>query len=349
MAEQRDRDTRFEHLELKIGIMVLSAIAGIVVIVVIMGIERDIFTKKFSVHFTSESGSGFTEGMPVKLSGFKIGRIERIELTEDAGVRLTAEISRKYQRWLRDGSRARLSKEGYIGDAYVEITVGPKDSRVLNDGDAIPYEKAAGIEELVNEAKPILEEIKEIIHYVNSPEGDIRATLSNIRELSAGFGETKSRIDRTLDEAGRMVRKTGVLLDDVSSKAIPAVESAANLIKGLESVSGKLPRAMDNVERMTEDVKRVTERLPGAYEKVDGILNDVKGLTGALSEETPRIRELLMEAGDAAREGKEVIRGVRESWPVRLMVPAPEEPRLLPLDAYTMDKKGAGKEAQGGR
>src|SRR3990167_5385636 len=106
MPENEDKDPRFKGLELKVGIMALAAIVGIAVVIAFMGVKRDLFTKKYTLGLRVETGSGFVEGMPVKLSGFKIGRVKKLELTETANVTVTLEINKKYQRWLREGTKA---------------------------------------------------------------------------------------------------------------------------------------------------------------------------------------------------------------------------------------------------
>ncbi len=167
MARWEDRDSRFRRLEVKTGLLVLAALTGVVLLIVFLGVERGYFTKKFSIHFVTDSISGLSRGMPVKLSGFKIGRVKGFEFIEGAKVRVTIVINRKHQVWLRTGSKARRSKVGYIGESYIEIMVGEAGGRMLDDGDLIPYELTGGMEDIIKEALPVLNEVKEIIHYIN--------------------------------------------------------------------------------------------------------------------------------------------------------------------------------------
>lgn len=331
MSNLQDKDPRFKRLEVKIGLMSAIAIAGIILIIALVGIERDLFTAKYNIYFISGSGTGFIEGMPVKLSGFKIGRVRKIELTDEARVKVTAEINKKYEKWLREGSKARLSKEGFIGDSFIEMTMGKPGARPVAEGEMVPYEKTGGIEELVEEAKPILQEVKDIIHYVNSPDGDIKATLKNVKELTAELKETRRTIDKTIQNAGSAIKNSG-----------PAVESAKKAMENLETVTKKLEPVMTKIESIADKTDSFATRLPATAEKFDRILGNVERTTGALSDETPRIKEILKDTGDTAREGKAVIKGIKESWPVRLMVPEPKKPELIPLDGY-VQKDGARK------
>ncbi|MBI5492204.1 MAG: MCE family protein [Deltaproteobacteria bacterium] len=325
----KEKDPRFRNLEIKIGAMVLVAIAGIIILMVRIGMEKDLFTSKYRISFVSASGSGFVEGMPVKLSGFKVGRVRRIELTEDAKVKVTAEINRKYEKWIREGSKARLAKEGFIGDSYIEMTMGASGARVLSDDDTVPFEKAGGIEELVEEAKPILKEVKEIIHYVNSPEGDIKLMLGNIKDLTAEMRQTRKEIDRTVRSANRFVL-------DLNARTNETLDGANRSIRNVEALSLRIEPVIKRVEGIAVNADEAATRLPRAAQKIERILDDVSAVTGPLSNEAPRIKKILRDTQETAAQAKAVTKGVKESWPVRLMVPEPQAPGLVPLDSYLM-------------
>lgn len=332
----KEKDPRFKNLEIKIGVMVLAALAGIIVLMVRIGMEKDLFTSKYRVSFVSPSGSGFVEGMPVKLSGFKIGRVRRIELTEDAKVKVTAEINRKYEKWIREGSKAQMSKEGFIGESYIELTMGKAGARVLADNDTVPFERAGGIEELVEEAKPILKEVKEIIHYVNSPDGDIKLMLGNIKDLTAEMRQTRKEIDTAVRSANRFVL-------DMNSRTNEALDGANRSIKNIEALSLRLEPVIKKAESIAVNADEAAVRLPRAAQKIERILDDVSAVTGPLSNEAPRIKKILGDAQETVAGAKAVTKGVKESWPVRLMVPEPQAPGLVPLDSYLMRGKRNGE------
>lgn len=325
MAKIQDKDPRFKNLELKVGALVAAAIIGIVAVVIFVGMEKDLFTKKYNLYFVSDSGAGFMEGMPVKLSGFKIGRVTDIELGADANVRITAQLNRKYEKWVRKDSVARLSKEGFIGDSFIEIAVGDPAEKVLADGEAITFEKTGGMEEIVNEARPILVEVKEIIHYINSPEGDLKQALGNVNSLFAELRETRRSLDETIRSANSLVL-------DIKGKSGPAFSSVEKITKNIEAVTMKLDPVMTKAEAAVSGVEQTVSRLPATLDRVDGILSDVRAVTGPLSRESGRISNILIDAEGAARDGKTVLKGVKESWPVKLMVPPPQKPGLVPLD-----------------
>ncbi len=330
--EIEQKDPRFRLLELKVGVMAALAVVGIIAVMAAVGMERDLFTKKIRIHFITPSGAGFVEGMPVKLSGFKIGRVKKTELTQDAGVRVTVEINRKYEKWLRKDSVARLTKEGFIGESSVEVTVGNAKEEMLRDGSAIRHEKTPGIEDLINEAKPVLKEVKEIIHYANDPEGDIKASLRNIRELTGGLKETKRSMDAAIKDADR-------LINNMDARGSDVLDDAGRTLKSLDKAAARLDPLMDRVEGIVADTGAAAARLPGAVSNADRILENVRALTDSISGEGPRIRSILIDAHDTIRETNSTVKGLKHSWPLRLLLPPVREPELVPFDSYILKRR----------
>ena len=123
----KDQDPRFKHLEAVVGAFVLGALAAIVAAVLYIGSETDLFGEKYYLRLKSHSGTGIQKGMPVKLSGFRIGRIDRIELDDQAQVTVRLTIDRKYSKWIREDSAATLQQEGLVGDTVISVSAGSPD------------------------------------------------------------------------------------------------------------------------------------------------------------------------------------------------------------------------------
>lgn len=323
------RDIRFRHLEKKVGIFAFAALFGLLAVIVFIGREKDLFTPKITVFFKVESGAGFSEGMPVKLSGFRIGRIKDLSLDDSAKVIVSLEINKKYQKWIKNSSVARLTKEGLIGESLVEITVGKPGSQVIADRQEIPYERMGGIEELANEARPVLDELKSILRYVNNPEGDIKKSLKNIAGLTGELRQTRGNLDSVITE----LKGTAGALRESAEKTTPVIEHSDKMVENLNEKTGTL---LDRLNSTSGELEKTSRKLPQLTDKVEGVLDDAKKITTSLSAEAPRIKEMLSNTEELLEDTKETVKGVKTSWPVNRMVPRNEEMRLVPLD-------GAGK------
>ncbi|MBI3753620.1 MAG: MCE family protein [Deltaproteobacteria bacterium] len=315
MAKIEQKDPRFKNLEQKVGIFVSLVMVMLAAIFFFMGKERGIFTKKYHLYFVVDSGSGFMEGMPVKLSGFTIGKVKAMSLTSEARVKVTLEINKEYQKWIRKGSVARMLKEGVIGEAVVDVSVGPPSGIVIEDGGELPYEKVMGIEELVaKEVKPILEQIKETISYINNPEGDIKKAINNTRKLSEGLLKTKADMDSVLKGAKG------------------AVKEAASAVGKLGSVGDKASPVLERLNRVAEDAEKASKKIPEVMDKANRIMDDVKEFSGVLSKKSQGVKTMLEDTEEALGDTKEIIKGAKDTWPINTMLPPKEEMKLVPLD-----------------
>jgi len=184
----REEDPRFRNLERKIGIFMATALAGVVIAGLLFGLQKDFFTKKYSLRFTADRGTGFAKGMSVKLSGFRIGRVTAISLNEQAMVDIIIEIDSDYRTWIRSDSTVKLVKEGLVGDSIIDISVGSADKPQLKDKESITYIKTKSLDEVAEEiaekVKPVLLEVSDIISYINNPDGDLKKTIRNAELLT---------------------------------------------------------------------------------------------------------------------------------------------------------------------
>ena len=122
--------------------------------------------------------------MPVKLSGFRIGRIQKIALDDQAKVIVRMKIDRKYSKWIRADSVATLRQEGLVGDRIIDVSVGSPDRPVLADDAFLPFQEEETLTDIALEmsesVKNVLAEVRKTIAYINDPQGDIKRTLANV-------------------------------------------------------------------------------------------------------------------------------------------------------------------------
>lgn len=309
----KETDPRFLKLTGKVGLFFIIAAAGIIATVVSIGIERGIFTAKYRINFTVDKGTGFFEGMPVKLSGFKIGKIDSMSLDEHAKVKVTLLISKKYNKWIRQDSKAILTKEGFIGEGVIDISVGSANKPVIGDGGVIQNEKARGLDEIAEEMRPVIGEIKGIITYINDPKGDIKQTLANLKTLSSGLNATKENADKLLKNADSNI--SGVSSN--VSKTLKNVDSlVSNVDKTVSSMNDKINPVIDKLNRTMDNAEKTTANLKDAVEKA-----------------APKVPPLLNKGEDALSDTSEVVKSLKQIWPIRLFIERPKD-SLIHGDSY---------------
>jgi phospholipid/cholesterol/gamma-HCH transport system substrate-binding protein len=291
-----DQDPRFRHLERKIGLFVLSALAGIVLAVILLGLQKDLFIAKYTLHFTVDQGTGFAKGMPVKLSGFRIGRVTELTLNDQAMVDITIEVARKYSKWIRSDSTVKLVKEGLVGDSIVEVAVGSLDKPELKTGDSITYLKTKGLDDLADEladkVKPVLIEVRDIIAYINDPDGDLKKTIRNLEKLTRNLEATRSNADTlllaTTQNLEQISSRTTSLLDTATRKIDSlAVASLNTSLEKLPPLLEKTDAALTQVTAISLATKKLSEQafplIPGVLSRTEELLFSTDRLVNSLN------------------------------------------------------------------
>jgi len=292
-------DPRFRHLEKKIGLFSLLALVGVILVVLLVGVQKDLFSAKYHLTFTVDKGTGFTKGMPVKLSGFRVGRITDMTLNEQAMVDITIEVAKKYSKWVRKDSTVKLVKEGLVGDSAIEVAVGSLEKPELKAGESITYLKTKGLDELADEiaekVKPVLIEVQEIIGYINDPDGDLKKTIHNLEVLTRNLEATRHSADTLLVTTTRS-------LEEISSRTTTLLDNAGHKIDSLDIAS----------------INTTIEKLPPLLEKTDAAMAHmavISGETKKLAETAfPLIPGVLSRTEELLFSTDRLVNKINSSW-----------------------------------
>jgi len=306
-----DKDERFKNLFGKTALFVLLAVLGMGLALVWTGIQNDAFTAKSTVRFVADSGQDLSVGMPVKFSGFKIGKLDTLALDKQGRVQAEARIDSKYLGLIRQDAVMTLKKEGVIGDGVLEISRGGEDKPALAAGGNVRFERASGLEQAIVDVRdrimPILDDLHQTLH---DPDGDVRQTLKNLREFTAGMRGTRERLDRVL----------GSLDTNLNKEAVPLLQSLRKSAANAETLSGKLddelPVLLNKADTTMENLRQASKTLN------DAVQSAVPQLPGTISE----VRATLGKTQKLIGDTQEAVDTLNTHWPLKSDVPVDTTP-----------------------
>lgn len=188
--------------ETKVGLFVGAALLIGLAFTSIIGIENP-FQKNLTLYVTYNFAGGIEVGSPVRVSGIKVGRVEKIdffvpeETSEDkvlAPVRLKISVRSDAARAVRADSRFYINLAGIIGERYIEITPGKLSSAELKKGDVIAGIDPPRIDQIFSQSFDLAGKISQIIE---ENKGDLTKSLDLIYKLSANINKTLSWVDKS--------------------------------------------------------------------------------------------------------------------------------------------------------
>lgn len=281
--------------------------AGAVLIVIaaaaFMSVQKGLFKRATQLYFLADSAKGMTPGMAVKLNGFKVGTLDKLAMDTDGRVSAVLSVGDDYAHLIHKDAKARWAKENLIGESIIEILSGSKNSPTVENNAVIAFERTRDVSEelskLADQLQPILADVKSITAYIDSPDGDLKKTVRQLKQAATA-----------LSNAGENV----VDITRSNRKQIhSAIDSASSTLNKLEVA---LPPLI--------------KRLDASLQHVEGAAADARAITGKLATDLP---PAVREGRETLQDTHEMVNAVKESWPIRNLLP-PRDEHSLPLDSH---------------
>jgi len=121
------------HLDLKARLLVLCVLLLIAASVTYVLYARGAFERKQTLVLVAENSEGVVVGMDLTFAGFAIGRVNRIELSDEGNARIVVDVPSKDAHWLRESSVFTMEK-GLVGATHIRAFSGILTDPPLPDG-----------------------------------------------------------------------------------------------------------------------------------------------------------------------------------------------------------------------
>lgn len=303
------------HLEFKVAMLLALTLVLSVAFVAYVLYARGTFESTQRVVLVTDDSEGVTVGMPLSFAGFAIGRVRRIELGDDAKVRISIEIPKKDARWLRASSVFVIEK-ALVGGVRIRAVTGVLDDAPLADGAVRTVLRGDATEELprlVSTMKALLENLQAM----TAADSSLRASLGNVHTVTE-----------------RMAGRSGVLAaalgsEENAKKVIGALDRANKLLDSLGGVSAKLDQAlaktdervfgkdgvMDETQKAIRQLNAVLGDVRESLRKADAVLADAQKIGANARAATDDLASLRSEVEASLRKVSALIAEINRKWP----------------------------------
>ena len=333
---------KFLNIEDRGGIFVILAVIGIITVAFFIGIQQSIFTPKVNIYFIANSGNGIKTGAKVVFNGFKIGKINNVNLEETGEVKAELTITSDYIEWIKKDSIARLTKGFAISDSIIEITPGSESAEKIEAAGLIRFERAKWFPATEDEINTIPISISNspfiadmITALKNDLQSDTNPLLEDLKVTLKNF--------RTLSEYA--------LKTDFQSDIKPALENVKVTLK--------------NFRTLSEDALITRQYLDSMYKNADSNLNELNALVARLNIDIPEIIKgvnesldninlmatdfrkisikafsdiiaVIQEGAAMLDETEEIVDAVKQTWPIssKIKKKADIKEQIIKVDSY---------------
>jgi len=285
--------------------------------------QHGVLTTRSQVYFLADDATGLSPGTPVRMSGFRIGKIAAMHLQPDLSVKVVLAIETEPFSHLKTDARAEVVRE-QLRPAAIDLRPGSAEQSLSEDDPHVGFRRRGTLTEIAEDLRtrlaPILDDVKQLTGTARARKGDIDAMLEHAHAVTRELaGATQEMHALTLDLRNRVAR-LGTQGESVLGEANRSVVRLGNLIgqadKSLDAVNTRLPGMLGKADN--------------ALTSLDAVLRDARTISSSAAKGVP---ELMRSTAPLIDDSRETMQGLRESWPLRSMLPAPP-PAALPIDSH---------------
>jgi len=260
--------TSYSFQEKLVGFFVLAAAVILLALLFSMLKKQNIFEDYFVIYGRLNSAAGLSNETTIQISGFEVGGVSNIEITDKNDIRLTLSIAKKYHRLIRTDSVFKVSSLNatIIGRSVIEITAGSPEQPVVEAGAELQLQESASIDTVIAEATATLKTVKEMINNLSSviaavDPDKIQQVVASIDHMSTNLSNMSDHMAAGKGGLGSLIYDKQ--LEQTFEKSISNLQQATAQLDGimasLKQDSGKVPEVIEDVQGVIEETRKTIE------------------------------------------------------------------------------------------
>lgn len=219
----------------KLGTFVLGGLLFLVVLLYMIGKNRNLFGATYVLKARFENIQGLVAGNNVRFSGIQAGTVKKVKILTDTVIEVTMIIEKKMQTIIRKNAIVSIGTDGLVGNKVVNISPVKQPAAFAMDGDILLTKKAVNTDEMLqtlnktnNDVSVIAADLKTTVQRINSSGAlwallndnaipqDLRNAVSNIRMATGKAGNMVDNLDAIVRDVKNGKGSVGALLTDTS-------------------------------------------------------------------------------------------------------------------------------------
>jgi phospholipid/cholesterol/gamma-HCH transport system substrate-binding protein len=266
--------------EAKVGLFVLiSSLIFVVAFVSIANVQLRGGLVRYKTYFSF--AGGIEKGTVVRFGGLKTGAVADVRPWAEDPTKIEVLLDLKAGTPVRQDSVAAISTLGMIGENYVEITPGKKDSPPLPPGSTISSQEAVDFATLTRRIGAMTQSSEALIIDLHRNLNEISAKadqlIANLNELTGE--KNRQNVEALLERSNRLVADQAPKIDTLTGNLNAAVQKIDGLVADLRGTNARIGDLVSNVNKTVDETR-------------DPIKDDLKQLQNTIAQTQDLIEQL---------------------------------------------------------
>jgi phospholipid/cholesterol/gamma-HCH transport system substrate-binding protein len=331
-----------------VGIFILLAILGVAAALILLGLNQRWFARNYAFWTRFASAEGLTVGMPIKLKGFEIGKVDRISLGKDNVVEMEFHVYDTYYPKMVQGSVMEKATSALGLGSGLVLHPGEGGGEAMPEYSLVPstdFEEGRRLLAVRREpAAPQSDPIAGLITQVQPVLEEIDLTVVSIRQLTDTMnrdlqGRGAGPLSSTLKDVAAAAHDVAGTASRVNAIAARLEAIAANLEQlsaGLRDPTGLAKRLLDpkgSLDTLLDDDNRLYNQIAASLEQLQSVIAQLAEFTRFVNSAQPQILGLLEQGRTTLDQGQQVLEAVKNNPLLRGGVP-PRPEQQTPFQGF---------------
>jgi phospholipid/cholesterol/gamma-HCH transport system substrate-binding protein len=339
---------RVRFAEQVVGVFILLAILAVAAAMVLLGLNQRWFARNYSFWSRFASAEGLSVGMPLKLKGFEIGKVDKITLGRDNLVDMEFHIYDTYYPKVQQGSVLELVSSPLGLGGGLEFHPGadagpplPESSFIpssdLEEGRKLLARDEAGAPAGKDPIATLLAQVEPVLKEIDATVGAIHAVVDTLNRDLQGKGA--GPLATTLNEVAETTKRINAIAAEVEKISVSLGRVSVNLeatSAAMRDPTGLAKRLLDpkgSVATLLDDDNALYNQLMKSLQELDAVITQLAEFTRFVNSTQPQILSLLEQGRSTLDQGQDVLEAVKNNPLLRGGIPA-KRPQQTTFKSY---------------
>ena len=319
---------RYRRYQRAVGLLILVTLSVLFTLLWMANRQLGFFSATYPLHGFLDNVRNLRQTTPVTLAGLKIGEVRDLTITDYNQIRIELILYREYQPRIRADSTAWIKTDA-LGNATVELNMGDPARPVLQDGAAIPFQRAPDLETVMRQAQEqlgqigvVLANVKTITNELKQPEGSLLGSLKTFAQVMREL----TPLLRNLTAASQEMTQLAADLAVVGGRIRTGQGVLGGLTDSASPLSRQIAASAQKLQAVMTGLETLAIRLPGYGQRVEHILRQTEAITAKLAQASAHAPGLMEQSQGVAENVDEVVGSIKRSAVLRALTPTTSTP-----------------------
>lgn len=240
---------------IRLGIFVTTGVALFVIGIYLLGMQKNLFGRSYSLGAIFEDVKGLQEGNNVRLLGINVGTVSNINIVNDSTVHVSMMIRQNVKEFIKHDAKATIGSEGLMGNKVINILPGTASKEPASE-----YQNLETISPV--EIDDILVELKKSTQHTSVVTKNLSEITDKINRGQGVFG--KLFIDTVFtNNLDRISGNTAALTNNVASltQKINEEDGIIGKLFSDSAIASEFEVMITNIKNSSDDIQQVTKKL----------------------------------------------------------------------------------------